>query len=68
MMNSPLYFSYAGDWYGDSEGVGSYGYYWSSVVLDANFAYVLYFATGGGVNPQYYYDRYSGYSVRCVAR
>lgn len=68
MMNSPLYFSYAGGWYGTSEIVGSYGGYWSSVVSDSGSAYVLGFGAGAGVYPQDYIGRYGGYSIRCVAR
>ena len=66
MMNSPLYFSYAGTWEGSSDSVGSYGDYWPSVVDDSILAYALYF--GLGVYPQDAIDRYSGISVRCVAR
>ena len=68
MMNSPLYFSYAGSWYGISEDVGSNGYYWSSVVNISNNAYVLNFGSDIGVYPQSVIIRYYGISVRCVAR
>lgn len=68
IMNSPLYFSYAGYWYGFSEAVGSRGYYWSSVVYGSNDAYVLSFGTDYGVAPQSFGNRGRGISVRCVAR
>ena len=68
MMNSPLYFSYAGYWYGNSGYVGSDGYYWSSVVTNSYYAYELYFEAGGGVDPQGGYGRSYGNSIRCVAR
>ena len=68
MMNSPLYFSSAGVWYGYSEDVGSVGYYWSSVVTGSDDAYVLDFGIDDGVDPQDNYDRFNGVSVRCVAR
>ena len=68
MMNSPLYFSYAGTWFGSSGHVGSRGYYWSSVVDDSNNAYVFGFEVDHGVNPQDYSAWDNGYSVRCVAR
>ena len=68
MMNSPLYFSYAGRWYGLSEYVGCYGYYWSSVVSNSNLAYILDFEAGDGVLPQGVNVRSGGSSVRCVAR
>ena len=42
------------------------GYYWSSVGRSSSYAYYLYF-NSGGVYPSYYYFRYGGFSVRCVA-
>ena len=68
MMNSPLYFSYAGYWYGLSDSVGSHGFYWSSVVYDSLDAYGLGFEIDYGVGPQDVDDRTYGNSVRCVAR
>ena len=44
---------------------GSYGDYWSSSWLSADNAYLLYF-NSSSVNPQDYYNRYLGYSVRAV--
>ena len=46
---------------------GSFGYYWSSTVATVYYAYYL------GLNPSnvystYYDSKYSGYSVRCIAR
>ena len=74
MMNSPLYFSYAGEWADSSFGVGGFGVYWSSVVDDSDSAYGLYFEPVDGVYPQSSVypqrsvDRYYSYSIRCVAR
>ena len=68
VMNSPLYFSYAGLWDGSSHYVGSSGLYRSSVVYNYNSSYILYFATDVGVITQARYFREEGYSVRCVAR
>ena len=45
--------------------VGSYGYYWSSSVYYGNYAYSVYFYSGY-LNPQYYYRRCDGFSVRLV--
>ena len=45
--------------------VGSDGYYWSSTYDDSSSAYGLRF-NSGGVNPQYYYNRDRGRSVRLV--
>ena len=67
-MNSPLYFSYAGSWYGSSSYVGTYGAYWSSVVYGSKHAYELGFGTDYGVGPQVNDLLYLGNSVRCVAR
>ncbi|MBR3144000.1 hypothetical protein IKF12_02245 [Candidatus Saccharibacteria bacterium] len=73
MMNSPLYFSYAGGRDGSSYGVGSGGFYWSSVVELSYYAYGLAFGLdyelgGGRVSPQDGDERSGGHSVRCVAR
>ena len=47
--------------------VGSNGYYWSASPYpgSSDYAYYLYF-NDGDVYPAYYYNRSSGYSVRCV--
>ena len=45
---------------------GYSGYYWSSVGRSSSYAYSLYF-NSGNVSPSYYYARYLGFSVRCVA-
>ena len=68
IQNSPVYFVYGAGWNGSSGYVGSYGYYWSSV-LDSSFgAYALYLRINGSLGPQSILDRGYGYSVRCVAR
>ena len=68
IQSDPLYFVYGGLWYGSSSGVGSRGYYWSSVVNDSNNAYDLNFDANGNLNPQNNDNRDNGNSVRCVAR
>ena len=69
IQNSPVYFVYGGDWSGPSNLVGSYGFYWSSVVDDSYVAYALDFSANGLLYPQNDDDdRDYGYSVRCVAR
>jgi hypothetical protein len=45
--------------------VGSYGYYWSSSVSDASYAYCLYFFSGS-VSPGSSDSRTYGFPVRCV--
>ena len=45
---------------------GYYGNYWSSVGRSSSYAYNLYF-NSGYVNPSDGYNRYGGFSVRCVA-
>ena len=48
------------------EYAGREGYYWSSVGRSSSYAYSLGFYSGS-VDPSYYYFRYVGFSVRCVA-
>ena len=55
-VNPGDYLSYAGDG----------GVYWSSVGRSSSGARYLSFSSGA-VNPSDYDDRYSGFSVRCVA-
>ena len=45
---------------------GLYGYDWSSVGRSSSNAYGLSFGPYG-VSPSYFYDRYIGFSIRCVA-
>ena len=68
IQNSPVFFPYAGRWYGDSGNVGGDSTYWSSVVGGSNDAYGLGFDVGGGLAPQGGGSRDYGFSVRCVAR
>ena len=46
---------------------GSYGGFWSSTVNDANYAYYLYL-NSSKVYPAGNYNKYDGFSVRCVAK
>ena len=68
IQNSPVYFVYGGGWGGFSDGVGSSGAYWSSVIYASTYAYLLSFSVDGPLNPQYDTDRLFGGPVRCVAR
>ena len=61
-----LFFACSGLGYGTGWlNVGSYGLYWSASVLSAAYARSLNFYSGG-VNPQYYDDRFLGFAVRPV--
>ncbi|MBR2994266.1 hypothetical protein IKF43_02665 [Candidatus Saccharibacteria bacterium] len=67
MVASPLYFVRSGYVYNGSlisSAIG--GYYWSSAVGSTSGAFNLFF-TSGIVNPANYYNRYRGWSVRCLA-
>ena len=68
IQSSPVYFVYGGGWDGPSGGVGSDGYYWSSVVNYSNLAYFFYFSVDGDLVPQGATNRNYGISMRCVAR
>ncbi|MBQ1373445.1 hypothetical protein IIY66_01415 [Candidatus Saccharibacteria bacterium] len=68
IQSTPTYFVYGGYWNGSSSSVGRDGRYWSSVVNNSNYAYLLYFAAYGDLYPQNGDARNYGYSVRCVAR
>ena len=46
--------------------VGSYGAYWSSTAYGTEYAYHVYFNSDGGMSPDGYNGRSSGYSVRLV--
>ena len=63
-----LFFPAAGSGYGTDLNVGDFGYYWSGSLGSSytDYAYGLYFYSVD-VNPQGYYDRYSGLSVRPVS-
>lgn len=65
---APGFLVYGGRWYGSSSAVGSSGFYWSSVVYNANRAYDLLFNADSDLYPQYDGNRNNGLSVRCVAR
>ena len=45
---------------------GNYGYYWSSVSGGSAYSYYLYVASGR-IDSSEGYDRYAGFSIRCVA-
>ena len=46
-------------------GIGQYGYYWSSTVKSDITAYSM--GLSNTVSPDYSINRYSGFSVRCIA-
>ena len=57
-------------WYGNLDGAGSYGYYWSSAQSPSRSyrAYDLDFSSGRADCNDYYGDRYYGHTVRPVSR
>lgn len=68
LMEVPLWFVRGGFTYNTSLlRYGEYGLYYSSTVINSNNAYGLYFSNNG-VTTAYSYDRYAGWSVRCVAK
>ena len=50
---------------GYANGVGSNGFTWSRTAISSTVARYLGFATTS-VNPSDYYDRYRGFSLRCL--
>ncbi|MDO4889377.1 MAG: InlB B-repeat-containing protein [Candidatus Saccharibacteria bacterium] len=66
--NNNAGFSYSGYWDGtdgSASFVGSYGFYWSASVFNTDSGYYL-SVNSSYVYPQYYYDKYRGFAVRCV--
>ncbi len=62
------FFPAAGNVYTSGLGsTGSYGYYWSSTIYSATYAYDLYFYSSSDIYPADRNIRCFGYSVRCVA-
>lgn len=51
---------------GSTYSQGSYGYYWSSVAYNNNYAYNL-LLNSSDVYPQDYYSKWNGFTVRCIA-
>ena len=67
LRTAPLYYQRFGLINGGSLiFLGSHGVYWSSTVRGAVDAYYLTFASSN-IWPSYYYGRYRGLSVRCMA-
>ena len=70
LRSSPLNFAYAG-YYGYSSGSlnseTAYGDFWSRTAVISTVAYYLRF-NSSAVNPQSYYDRGSGFPLRCTAK
>jgi len=65
---NPFYLLYSGRVdSGSLYNVGSNGYYWSSTAYNASHAYRLLFSSSS-VGPSYNYNRYGGFSIRCLAR
>ena len=47
---------------------GIYGRYWSSTAYSsATYVYFLHLRNSGAVNPADYYEKYRGFSLRCLA-
>jgi len=69
LRNYPNNFIYSGYWYGSSAlNRGNYGYYWSSSsAYNGNVAYSYSFGGSAVFSGTGSDDKYSGYSVRCVA-
>ena len=68
LISAPLWFVRSGSVIlGSLNYPGSGALYWSSTVLNSNYAYYLYFAATG-VYPANVSNKLSGRSVRCVAR
>ena len=62
----PYSFVYGGGFYsGRWNGVGSYGYYWSSTQNNSYYSYYLLFSSSSLY--AHYLDKYAGISVRCIA-
>lgn len=74
VYDAPLYYLRSGminrasssNQYGYINNAGSNGYYWSSVVNDANNAYNFRFNTDTTFNPSNTNNRYNGMPIRCV--
>ena len=65
-MNAPYYLLRGGYLlYSSLYSAGSDGFYWSSTPSGSSYAYTLYFVSGGVDTIDY--NRYYGFSVRCVA-
>lgn len=63
----PNNFVYSGNFYDSSaNGRGSSGYYWSSTAYYSSYAYYLDFNSGDVRPGTNIYNKYYGYSVRCV--
>lgn len=68
VWSAPLYFTPAGDFYGNLGGVGHDGDFWSSVADGDNLAGGAYFYVADYASPVDVLDLDSGYSVRCLLR
>lgn len=59
----------AGYYYGGSlSNSGTDGYWWSSTASNTTDRYFLYYNTSNGLRSGIYYNRYNGFSVRCVLK
>ena len=64
----PNNFLYAGGFYTSSaNNRGSYGYYWSSTADDISYSYYMYLNSSNVIPGTSYYNKYYGYSIRCLA-
>ena len=67
IWNTAIKLPLSGYWHGSLDDVGSYGYFWSPVVISSYYAYYAYADSDGYVYPGSD-NRYYGNLVRCVAR
>ncbi len=68
IWSAPLYFTPAGNFYGNLGDVGSGGFFWSSVAINDGTASYAYFSVDGYANPAFGSGRGNGDSVRCLLR
>ncbi|MBR2710116.1 hypothetical protein IKF02_00565 [Candidatus Saccharibacteria bacterium] len=68
LINSPVYMVRSGDVSGGALSSAGYnGYYWSSTVSNANYAYSLLFRSDYVIPADYAHYKFFGRSVRCVS-
>ncbi len=69
LRNQPLWFTRSGYVKNTSSSFrSSYGFYWSSTAKNGTNSYHLYFYRSSYNASFFYYDRYYGFSTRCIAR
>ena len=66
LMGSPGFVHNGFIYDSSTESQGSGGRYWSSTVSTSNKTYTFYFGSSVAYSANYGYDKWSGYSVRCI--